>query len=132
MNKVILIALFVFSALSFNTIQGSIQQKTAAKIKFEKTSHDFGKIKKGKTVSVDFNYKNEGNDLLFISRVVKTCGCTEPEFSQEPIAPGQAGKVKIGYNTTTQPLGSFTKNVSVFSNAENATVVLTFKGEIVE
>lgn len=132
MKRITLILSFIIFSTQIAYLQANQQQKAAAKITFEKTTHDFGKIKKGKTATVDFNYKNDGNDMLFISRINKACGCTEPEFSQEPIAPGQSGKIKIGYNTTTQAVGTFSKTVTVFSNAENSAVVLTFKGEIIE
>jgi len=109
-----------------------IDQDQAAKIKFDKTVNDFGEIKKGtKDLTCTFTYTNTGNDMLFISRVKKSCGCTVPVFSKEPIAPGQSATIEIGY-TTTDIVGVFNKKITVFTNAINAAVVLTIKGAVVE
>lgn len=101
-----------------------------AKIEFEKTVHDYGKIKKDSDGNCVFKYTNIGNDMLFITRVAKSCGCTSPEFSQEPLAPGQTGEIKVGYDTKL--VGMFNKKITVFSNAINNSVILTIKGEVVE
>ena len=109
-----------------------IDQDQAAKIKFDKTVNDFGKVKKGtKDLKCTFTYTNTGNDMLFISRVKKSCGCTVPVFSKEPVAPGQSATIEIGY-TTTDIVGVFNKKITVFTNAINAAVVLTIKGEVAE
>lgn len=130
MKKIALIlSLLIFSMQIGFSIDGD-QGKVAAKITFDKLVNDYGKIKKGADGVCYFTYKNEGNDVLFISRVIKSCGCTTPEFSQEPLPPGQTAKIKIGYDTKI--VGVFNKTITVFSNAENSTVILTIKGEIVE
>ncbi|RUA23560.1 MAG: hypothetical protein DSY76_09360 [Bacteroidetes bacterium] len=109
-----------------------IDQDQAAKITFDKTVHDFGKVKKGaEELKCTFTYTNTGNDMLFISRVRKSCGCTLPVYSKEPIAPGQSATIEVGY-TTTDVVGVFNKKITVFTNAVNNAVVLTIKGEIVE
>ncbi len=114
------------------SVPNSIDQDQAAKIKFDKTVNDFGKVKKGtKDLKCTFTYTNTGNDMLFISRVKKSCGCTLPVYSKEPLMPGQSATVEVGY-TTTDVLGVFNKKITVFTNAINNAIVLTIKGEIVE
>jgi len=106
------------------------QSETMAEIKFDTTVHDFGKIKNGaKDVKFKFKYTNTGNDVLFITRVVKSCGCTEPVYSREPLMPGQSSNVEIGY-TTTETVGTFNKKITIFSNANTESVILTIKGEV--
>lgn len=110
----------------------AIDQGQAAKIKFDKTVNDFGKVKKGtQGLKCTFTYTNTGNDMLFISRVKKSCGCTVPVYSKEPIAPGQSATIEVGY-TTTDVIGIFNKKITVFTNAINNAVVLTIKGEVIE
>ena len=122
----------VLLLMAFMSVPLKIDQGQEAKIKFDKTVHDFGKIKKGaKDVYCTFTYTNVGNDVLFISRVKKSCGCTVPEYSQEPVMPGQSATIKVGY-TTTDIVGVFNKKITVFTNAVNNAVVLTIKGEVVE
>jgi len=109
-----------------------IDQDQAAKIKFDKTVNDLGRVKKGtKDLKCTFTYTNTGNDMLFISRVRKSCGCAVPVYSKEPIAPGQSATIVVGY-TATDVVGVFNKKITVFTNAINNAVVLTIKGEIVE
>jgi len=36
---------------------------------FDKTEHDFGKIRKEAVVKHTFNFKNEGTELLIIDRI---------------------------------------------------------------
>jgi hypothetical protein len=101
-----------------------------AEIKFDKTVHDYGKITKGSDGKCTFTYTNNGTDMLFITRVAKSCGCTTPVYSKEPLMPGQSAKIEVGYDTNL--LGVFNKKITVFSNAVNNSVILTIKGEVVE
>ncbi len=111
-------------------IKPNYQDDIMAEIKFDTTVHDFGKIKNGaKDVKFKFKYTNTGNDVLFITRVVKSCGCTEPVYSREPLMPGQSSNVEIGY-TTTENVGVFNKKITIFSNANTESVILTIKGEV--
>jgi hypothetical protein len=48
---------------------------------------------------------------LIISNVKPSCGCTTPEFSQDPIMPGKSAKIKVGYNTAN---GGFNKMIEYF------------------
>ena len=139
---IIILGLFIFSvqnSFSHPNYDGekitsimtpSDQADVMAEIKFDTTVHDFGKIKNGaKDVKFKFKYTNTGNDVLFITRVVKSCGCTEPVYSREPLMPGQSSNVEIGY-TTTETVGVFNKKITIFSNANTESVILTIKGEV--
>jgi hypothetical protein len=61
--------------------------------------------------------------------VQPSCGCTAPEWSKEPIAPGAKGKIRAVYNSYARP-GSFQKYITVKSNAEGGDVALTIKGVV--
>ncbi len=127
---IILSIIFVSLSLNFNGIN-AISQDRAAEIKFNKTMHDFGKVKKGsKELKCKFKYTNVGNDVLFITRIVKSCGCTEPTYSKQPLMPGQSAEIEIGY-TETDALGPFNKKLTIFSNATTESVIITIKGEII-
>lgn len=132
MKKIALLLSLIFLTAQLNTANTIIQdqEEVYAEIKFDKTVHDFGKIKKGaKDVKYKFKYTNTGNDVLFITRVVKSCGCTEPVYTREPLMPGFSAEVEIGY-TTTDIVGAFNKKVTIFSNANTESVILTIKGEV--
>lgn len=119
------LVLFVFIAANAQTSAGN----EGPEIKFESTVHDYGTISQGSDGNCVFKFKNTGNEVLVISDVRKSCGCTTPTWSKEPILPGQSGEIKIGYNTAN--IGNFSKTITVISNAVSATVTLTIKGNVI-
>ncbi|HZL09792.1 MAG TPA: DUF1573 domain-containing protein [Prolixibacteraceae bacterium] len=105
-------------------------QTAKSRIAFEKTQHNFGTFKEelgAQTVS--FNFKNEGTVPLILNNVQASCGCTTPEWTREPIAPGAKGVIKVSYDPRNRP-GVFNKTIRVSSNAENPDVVLSISGEV--
>lgn len=120
--------IFIFMAILLATGMASAQQK--AVISAEQTSYDFGTIKEadGK-VSHTFQIKNQGDKPLVITRVIASCGCTTPEWTKEPIAPGKTGDIKVTYDPAGRP-GPFTKTISVYSNGKTGSFVLTIRGDV--
>lgn len=109
---------------------GVVFAQKAPQIKFAQQSHDFGTFSESKkTVSTTFTFKNTGKAPLVINRVVASCGCTTPEWSKEPIAPGGSGFVKATYNAVGRP-GAFNKTITVFTNSSEGSVPLTIKGVV--
>jgi len=98
-------------------------------LKFNKEVHDFGKVSEGPLATYSFEVTNTGTAPVVISNAAASCGCTTPEWSKDAIMPGAKSVIKVGYNTSGRP-GAFTKTITVTSNAENATVILTIKGEV--
>lgn len=121
--------IFIFMAILLATGMASAQKK--AVISADETSHDFGQIKEadGK-VSTTFVIKNIGDAPLVITRVIASCGCTTPEWTKEPIAPGQTGNIKITYDPKGRP-GPFSKTISVYSNGKTGSFILTIRGEVI-
>ncbi len=91
------------------------------------TTHDFGKIPQGTPASTTFEFVNNGKTDLILSNVKPSCGCTTPEYTKEPIAPGGKGTIKATYNAAGA--GVFNKSITVTSNAGDP-VVLYIKGEV--
>lgn len=105
-------------------------QEAKSRIAFEKLQHNFGTFKEELGVqSVAFNFKNDGKVPLILNNVQASCGCTTPEWTREPVAPGAKGIIKVSYDPRNRP-GVFNKTIRVSSNAENADVVLTILGEV--
>ena len=100
------------------------------KLQFEKETHDFGTIAQGTPVSVEFKFKNTGNQPLVLSNVQASCGCTTPEWSKDPVLPGKTAVVKAGYNAAA--MGAFNKSITITSNASNSTQVIFIKGTVVD
>jgi hypothetical protein len=101
-------------------------------LNFETESYNFGKIKKGESVSYDFKFKNTGRIPLIIKEAIAMCGCTVPEPPKEPIQPGASSVIKVVFNSEGKPVGEVKKGITVTSNALNSTVQLLITGEIVE
>ena len=99
-------------------------------IVFEKTEHDFGVVaENGGDIAYEFTFKNEGHAPLVVTRVNSSCGCTVPDWTKEPVAPGKTGFIKVTFNPKSRK-GVFTKSVTVFSNGNPANKNLSFKGEV--
>lgn len=117
---------FVFIALSAFFIHASYAQGV---VTFSKTSHDFGNVKEGVQATHDFEFTNTGKSPVIISNVSASCGCTTPFWTKDPVLPGKKGKVTASFNSTGRP-GMFNKSVTVSSNAEPNTLVLTIQGSV--
>ncbi|SEF59649.1 MULTISPECIES: DUF1573 domain-containing protein [Parabacteroides] len=120
--------IFIFMAILLATGIASAQQK--AVISAETTTHDFGDIKEANgKVSHTFQISNTGDAPLVITRVIASCGCTTPEWTKEPIAPGKSGNIKITYDPAGRP-GPFAKTISVYSNGKTGSYILTIRGNV--
>lgn len=92
-------------------------------------SFDFGKIKKGDAVEHVFEVTNTGKNPLVISNVQPTCGCTVPDFTKDPIAPGQKGKITLKFNSANFD-GVVHKSAEVYANVAQVPIELTFTADI--
>jgi hypothetical protein len=119
-----LIVLFSFCA----ALSGQYAQ---TQMKVAETEHDFGKFKEeAGRQTYDFTVTNIGKDPLVIQNVVASCGCTTPEWTKQPIAPGANGRVTAIYDPKDRP-GVFNKTLTVYSNSKPETIVLVIKGEVI-
>jgi len=83
----------------------------AGGLKFEKTAHNFGKVKHNEPVTVEFSFENTSDKPVIIEDATAECGCTKPVFPPRPISPGKTGSIKVTYDSKT--LGAFTKKITV-------------------
>jgi len=91
------------------------------------SAHNFGKIPQGRPATYTFEIINTGKESLRLDNVQASCGCTTPEWSKEPIAPGASANIKVGYNAHAE--GSFAKVVTISYNG-NQTKTLTITGDV--
>lgn len=109
------------------------------KIQFEKTTHDFGRIREeGGKVTGRFEFTNVGDSALVLTNVRPGCGCTAANYSREPIAPGQKGYIEATYNPYNRP-GAFNKNIRVTTNepqfsgeSKGSPHMIFIKGEVIK
>lgn len=98
-----------------------------AVLSFTETSYDFGTIQEGDTVKHTFNFTNTGKAPLIIQNAVSTCGCTVPEWTRTPIAPGQKGEMSVVFNSKGKA-GVQSKAVSVTANTQPEITQVVLQG----
>jgi hypothetical protein len=98
---------------------------------FKSIDHQFGDVPEaGGEIRHTFEFTNKGDAPVIIYGVSASCGCTATEWSKEPILPGKKGTITAIF----QPLGrpySFSKTITVRTNSQPATVVLTIRGFVI-
>jgi hypothetical protein len=93
--------------------------------------YDFGRVREVDGYAVhQFNVRNTGTSPLIISHVLTTCGCAQPEWSREPIEPGENGFVIVSYDMVNRP-GPFEKKITAFTNEKTLRQVFTIKGIVI-
>jgi hypothetical protein len=98
---------------------------------FFKLDHNFGEINEvDGPVSADFTILNNGNEPLVLTEVKPSCGCTQPEWTQDSIMPGDTGFVRATFNPANLP-GPFEKVVYVRTNGVPNAMNLFFRGYVV-
>lgn len=109
------------------------KNEKAAEIRFDAISHDFGVISGNEPAKCTFTFTNTGTAPLIIHQAIATCGCTVPNYSKDPVKPGEKGQIEVTYNGRAGGMGHFMKGINVRSNAKtNPTVRLTIEGETTE
>ena len=100
----------------------------SSEIEFEFDSYDFGEVKDGEIVEVDFNFTNSGKSDLIIFDASASCGCTVPEYPQNVnIKPGQSDKLKVRFDTANKP-GKQIKSVTLTTNTNSGKKIIRISG----
>ncbi len=104
--------------------------ENAASIEFETSSYDFGRIKEANgSIEHSFEFINKGSADLIVHNVRATCGCTTPEWTKEPVRPGEKGYIKVVFDPVDRP-GTFNKSLSIVTNTNSQQVKLYIKGSV--
>lgn len=101
-------------------------------LQFDKLQIDAGQIAEDAApVEFDFEFRNEGDKPLVITKVVTSCDCVTSSFSRQPILPGATGKITVTYKPQGYP-GKLLRHVYVYTNASSAhpSARLTIDGEL--
>ena len=88
-------------------------------ITFEESQFDFGTIDQGTNVEHVFKFKNTGEAPLLIVNAKSSCGCTVPEYTKEPVAPGDSGELLVKFNGSGQ--NQVSKTVTLTTNTKAGT-----------
>ena len=141
-TKCSLIAFFLTTAISCSNDPSKkiIEENVAAanerldksydspEIQFDFDTYDFGEVKDGEIVEVDFNFTNTGKSDLIIFDASASCGCTVPEYPQNiKIEPGKKNKLKVRFDTSNKP-GKQMKSVTLTTNTNSGKKIIRLTG----
>ena len=100
----------------------------SSEIQFDFDTYDFGEVKDGELVEVDFKFTNTGKSDLIIFDASASCGCTVPEYPQNiNIEPGQKNKLKVRFDTSNKP-GKQMKSVTLTTNTNTGKKIIRLTG----
>jgi hypothetical protein len=122
MNKLYLISFLFLWACTPTPVQKN------ASIAFAHTEHNFGTLQQKQKAGYDFVFTNTGKEPLIIQNVETSCGCTVPEWTKQPVKPGEKGKIRIKYDTSYP--GTFSKSITVYYNGKNSPAHLKIRGNV--
>jgi len=87
--------------LTFLLLCSSIFLVAQAKIEIKDAKKNFGFVKKGEIIKIEYDFINKGTEPLIINDAEVSCSCTTVEFPKQPIAPNQPGKIIVSFDTKT-------------------------------
>lgn len=125
MRRNIIIAAIVMAA-SF--LQAYAQEKLPNGLEIDKYVHNFGDVMLNDgPVTCVFTLSNKGKSPAVIYNVTTTCGCTDVEWTREPIRPGASGKISVTYSNDEGPY-PFDKSVTVYLSDVKKPLILKLRG----
>ncbi|GAB2794887.1 hypothetical protein HNQ93_002925 [Hymenobacter luteus] len=96
---------------------------------FAVSEHDFGDIKPGDVVKHTFEFTNTGKSPLLIENATASCGCTTPNWTKEPIAPGGKGTIDVQFDSHGKS-GIQNKEVAIQANTQPSITKVVIKTNI--
>ena len=118
--------------MNFALSWGKVQQPTfCPTFVYDERVHDFGTIEESKgKVSHTFTFTNKSSAPVSITDVRLWCGCTEAQFSKQPIRPGEKAEVTLTFNPAYRP-GNFSKEAVVLLNGGKNFTRIWVKGSVI-
>lgn len=96
---------------------------------FEKTNWDFGTIQEGDVVKHTYTFTNTGKSPLIIQNATAQCGCTVPDWTRTPVAPGEKGELRVEFNSKGKA-GVQSKSVTITANTQPEINQVMLKGVV--
>lgn len=141
--KKLILCLIAVSAMTFTSCKKNAADKVKAEnveeasvrdaqevvyptLDFDEKTHDFGTIDEGEVVEHTFTFTNNGNAPLVITNARGTCGCTVPNWTKEPVAPGETGEMLVKFNSRGKR-NQQNKSVNITANTESGKERLQIK-----
>ena len=120
--------LLIISILVFACEQK--KQPQGAKIEFENTEFNIGKIKLGETAECYFVVKNTGDSVLIFNQIIPSCDCTALTNKNAEVPAGKTDTLKFVLDTYGKELGKFESDIRIITNTIPDFHKLVIKAEI--
>lgn len=118
---------FVFFVLVFANFA-----KAQPKVVIKPLSYDFGEIIQDSIVATKFVIINEGGELLKITSVKSSCGCTAVVVGKNELKPRESTDLKVTFDSKGKSGMQF-KTITVETNdPNNSSIKISFTGNVVE
>jgi hypothetical protein len=125
--KKLLLAVVLLGTGSLLFAQNAVK-KAEDVVKFKEIKHNFGKIKQGVPVTYNFEFSNTGDAPIVVENATASCGCTTPEWPQQPVMKGKSDKIKAGFNAAAP--GVFEKGIFVKVKGYDYPIEIKITGEV--
>ena len=107
-----------------------VHAQVAKPLQFREEIFDFGTIKEQAGPAMhEFSFVNNSNRPVKILKVQASCGCTTPDWSKDPVAPGKTGFIQASFNPVGRP-GYFNKSLTVTTDFDANPIILQIKGQV--
>ena len=129
-----LLGFFIFQFAS-REVHAGLSDKSgslAEKEKVDANAWDFGKVKQGETLKHDFVFKNQTNDILEITNIHTSCGCTASQAAKKSLLPQESTSITVTFNSKGYS-GAVTQFAYVHTdNTDLAITKFTIKANVVK
>lgn len=123
-----ILTLFATASFAQQKAVAPAQKVSGPSMKFENIEVDYGTIEQGSDPLRVFKFTNVGDEPLIISKAKGSCGCTVPQYPQDPILPGETAQIEVRYDTNR--IGPFQKTVTLTTNEAESSHILKIKGKV--
>ncbi|HCY75099.1 MAG TPA: hypothetical protein DHV28_04205 [Ignavibacteriales bacterium] len=121
--------LLIFVLLSGLVIAQSANEPKAV---VKPMSYDFGDIVQDSVFTTFYVITNEGGDLLEITKVNASCGCTAVMSEKNELKPGESANIKVSFNSKGRT-GKQSKIITVETNdPHNPAIKLALTGNVIK
>ena len=115
---------------NYSALENFRQKNGGASLLFNETEYEFPPVEQGTDLEHSFYFVNNGDAPLVLTNVKGSCGCTNVDYPQNPIKPGEKGIIKAEVNNSRKPIGKkFRIGITVESNGQNPKIRLTLRGK---
>lgn len=122
--------IMIIAAVAVATLT-ALTPLASATIRWLEKSYDFGPmLETGGKRTGAARFVNEGPDTTYIDYVRPSCGCTDADYTQGLILPGDTATVTFTYNPVGRP-GIFDKTVKAYIGPQRERHVIRITGTVI-